>query len=155
MSILAINTRSAVESQQIIDCNVAATLGMRTSTMNSDRHSRTFDGNYFPKEEWDRSALYFQLPEGKKAIADSAYEGIPEKVTVKRDGQDRDVFDFIDRAQNRQEAYHGRLDAYAILRHRFRHGSSTEKKMELHNLCVEALMVFLHFDLHHRPLWEI
>lgn len=61
----------------------------------------------------------------------------------------------IDRAQNRQEAYHGRLDAYAILRHRFRHGSSTEKKMELHNLCVEALMVVLHFDLHHRPLWEI
>ncbi len=113
------------------------------------------DNKDTPKEEWDRSALYFQLPKGKKAIADSAYEGIPEKVTVKRDGQDRDVFDFIDRAQNRQEAYHGRLDAYAILRHRFRHGSSTEKKMELHNLCVEALMVVLHFDLHHRPLWEI
>ena len=107
-----------------------------------------------PKDQWDRSALYFQLPKGKKAIADSAYEGMADKVTVKRDGQDKAVIDFIDRAQNRQEAYHARLDSYAILRHRFRHGKSTEKKIELHNLCVEALMVVVHFDLHHRPLWE-
>ncbi|KAL7499474.1 hypothetical protein ACHAWT_007755 [Skeletonema menzelii] len=107
-----------------------------------------------PREDWDRTALYFQLPEGKKAIADSAYEGIPEKVTVKRYGQDREVTEFIDRAQNRQESYHSRLDSYAILRHRFRHGTSTENKMDLHNLCVEALMVVVHFDLQHRPLWE-
>jgi hypothetical protein len=107
-----------------------------------------------PKEEWDRSALYFQLPKGKKAIADSAYEGIPEKVTVKRNGQEKDVIDFIDRAQNRQESYHSRLDSYAILRHRFRHGTSSQNKLDLHNMCVEALMVVLHFDLQHRPLWE-
>eukprot|EP00984_Skeletonema_dohrnii_P017462 scaffold7958_cov80-Skeletonema_dohrnii-CCMP3373.AAC.3 len=107
-----------------------------------------------PKEHWDRSALYFQLPPGKKAIADSAYEGLPEKVTVKRDGQQKEVIEFIDRAQNRQESYHSRLDSFAILRHRFRHGTSTQNKLELHNLCVEALMVVVHFDLQHRPLWE-
>eukprot|EP00986_Skeletonema_menzelii_P009268 scaffold4173_cov88-Skeletonema_menzelii.AAC.3 len=107
-----------------------------------------------PKEQWDRKALYFQLPEGKKAIADSAYEGIPDKITVKRNGQDKEVTAFIDRAQNRQESYHSRLDSYAILRHRFRHGTSTENKMDLHNLCVETVMVVVHFDLTHRPLWE-
>ena len=53
-----------------------------------------------PKDGWDRSALYFRLPKGKKAIADSAYEGIPEKVTVKRNGQEKEVTEFIDRAQN-------------------------------------------------------
>jgi hypothetical protein len=107
-----------------------------------------------PKHEWSRSALYFKLPNGKKAIADSAYEGIPEKVTVKRQGQSKEVTEFIDRAQNRQEAYHARLDSYAVLRHRFRHGTSTENKMNLHNMCVEAIMVVVHFDLRSRPLWE-
>lgn len=107
-----------------------------------------------PKDGWDRSALYFRLPKGKKAIADSAYEGIPEKVTVKRNGQEKEVTEFIDRAQNRQESYHARLDSYAILRHRFRHETSIQNKLDLHNMCGEALMVVVHFDLQHRPLWE-
>lgn len=98
-----------------------------------------------PKDRWDRSALYFRLPKGKKAVADSAYEGIPEKVTVKRNGQEKEVTEFIDRA---------RLDSYAILRHRFRHETSIQNKLDLHNMCVEALMVVVHFDLQHRPLWE-
>ena len=73
---------------------------------------------------------------------------------MKRNGQEKDVIDFIDRAQNRQESYHSRLDSYAILRHRFRHGTSSQNKLDLHNMCVEALMVVLDFDLQHRPLWE-
>lgn len=112
------------------------------------------DNKDTPKHKWSRSALYFKLPSGKKAIADSAYEGIPEKVTVKRHGQSKEVNDFIDRAQNRQEAYHARLDSFAVLRDRFRHGTSTENKMKIHNMCVEAIMVVVQFDLRSRPLWE-
>jgi len=40
----------------------------------------------------------------EKAFGDSAYEGLPEKVTVKWPGQTQDVLRFLDRAQNRQEA---------------------------------------------------
>jgi hypothetical protein len=36
-----------------------------------------------PPETWNRDALLFQILDGKKAIADSAYEGLPEKVTIK------------------------------------------------------------------------
>ena len=44
-----------------------------------------------PPETWNRDALLFQIPDGKKAIADSAYEGLPEKVTVKRPGHTSNV----------------------------------------------------------------
>ena len=37
-----------------------------------------------PVDQWDQNALFFQIPDGKKAIGDSAYEGMPEEVlTVK------------------------------------------------------------------------
>ena len=45
-----------------------------------------------PMETWDKSALLFQIPNGKKAIGDSAYEGLPEKVTVKRPGHTQKDF---------------------------------------------------------------
>ena len=54
-----------------------------------------------PPETWDRDALLFQIPDGKKAIGDSAYEGLPEKVTVKWPSLSQDFFRFLDRAQNR------------------------------------------------------
>ena len=59
-----------------------------------------------PESEWDDSALYFKLPPGKKAIGDSAYKGIPEKVTVALDGRSKRVRDFINRPKARQESYH-------------------------------------------------
>ena len=52
----------------------------------------------------------FTSPMEKKAIGDSAYEGLPEKVAVKQPGHSRDVFRFLDRSQNRQEAYHAQLE---------------------------------------------
>ena len=39
-----------------------------------------------PKVEWNRNALYWKLPKGKKVVADSIYSGCPEKVMIKREG---------------------------------------------------------------------
>ena len=107
------------------------------------------------KDQWDKSSLYFRVPDGKKAIGDSAYEGIPEKVTVKRKGHPINVFEFLDRAQNRQETYHSRLENYKILTHRFRHGRSTEEKLALHKMAVEAIAVITEYDMKYHPLFEV
>lgn len=107
-----------------------------------------------PIETWDKNALLFQIPEGKKAIGDSAYEGFPEKVTVKRPGHTVEVFTFLDRAQNRQETYHSRLENYNILVHRFRHGRDTEEKKSLHKMAVEAVAVIVDYDMKYHPLFR-
>jgi hypothetical protein len=108
-----------------------------------------------PKSTWDRDALLWKIPEGKKAIADSAYEGFPEKVTVKRPGHSAQVFTFLDRAQNRHESYNGRLQNYSILTHRFRHGTNTEEKMNLHKMAVGAVAVIVEYDMKYHPLLQV
>ena len=108
-----------------------------------------------PKDQWNRNALYFRIPDGKKAVGDSAYEGIPEKVTVKRQGHPKDILEFLNRAQNRQETYHSRLENYKILTHRFRHGKSSDDKMDLHRMAVEAVAVIVEYDMKYHPLFEV
>ena len=34
--------------------------------------------------KWDKKALYFKIPKGKKLIGDSAYQGEPEKINIDR-----------------------------------------------------------------------
>jgi len=108
-----------------------------------------------PKDQWNRNALYFRIPDGKKAVGDSAYEGIPEKVTVKRQGHPKDIVEFLNRAQNRQETYHSRLENYTILIHRFRLGKSSDDKMDLHRMAVEAVAVIVEYDMKYHPLFEV
>ena len=108
-----------------------------------------------PKSTWDRNALLWQIPEGKKAIADKAYEGFAEKVTVKRPGHTAEVFTFLDRAQNRHESYNDRLQNFSILTHRFRHGTNTEEKMNLHKMAVGAVAVIVEYDMKYHPLLQV
>ena len=56
-----------------------------------------------PKAEWNRDALYWQVPMGKKLVADGIYSGCPDKVMVKRVGHPKWVTEYLDRIQNRQE----------------------------------------------------
>ena len=84
-----------------------------------------------------------------------SHEGAPEKVTVKREGHTPNVFEFLDRAQNRQESYHSRLENYNILTHRFPHGKSTQDKMNLHKMAVEAVAVIVEYDMRYHPLFEV
>ena len=108
-----------------------------------------------PQDTWNRDALLWRIPDGKKAIADTAYEGLHQKVTVKRPGHAVEVFRFLDRAQNRQETYHCRLENYNILVHRFRHGKNSVEKMELHKMAVEAIAVIVEYDMKYHPLFQV
>ena len=104
----------------------------------------------------DTTALYHMLPKGKKAIGDSGYEGMPEKVTITRDGQSDDLKQFLGRAKNRQESLHTRLKSFNCLYHRFRHGKSTQNKMELHKMCVEAVCVIVQYDMENgSPIFDL
>lgn len=106
-----------------------------------------------PKEEWDKVALYSMLPKGKKAIGDSVYEGIPEKVTVVRKGQSKKVKSFLNRALARQETYHRRLSAFKVLGSGcFRHNKN---KMSQHKMCTVAVCVIVQYDLRYHPLFEL
>ena len=122
------------------------------------RHDSTiFRGgtNAMKKENWDKSALYFKIPSGKRAVGDSGYKGVP-RVTVTRRKHSRGLKKFLTRAKQRQESFHTRLKSFHILRYRFRHGSSTESKMETHKMCVEAICVIVQYDLENgHPLFEV
>jgi hypothetical protein len=80
---------------------------------------------------------------------------LPEKVTVKRPGHTANVFRFLDRAQNRQESYHCRLENYSILYHQFRHGKSTEDKMNLHKMAADTVAVIVQYDMKYHPLFQM
>ncbi len=105
-----------------------------------------------PKESWDKSSLYFKIPNGKKAVGDKIYEGIPEKVTCVRHGQSKQVKEFLTRALVRQEHFHARLHAFQVLGSIFRHNKN---KMAQHKMCTEAICVVVQFDLKYHPLMEV
>lgn len=108
-----------------------------------------------PKEDWDKTALYFKLPQGKKGIGDSAYKGIPEKATVALDGQSKQTKDYINGSKARQESYHWRLKTYQVLRSPFRHGKSKNSKLRVHKICAEAICVIVQYDLKYHPLMHV
>lgn len=105
-----------------------------------------------PEESWDQEALYFKLPEGKKAIADSSYKNIDKVTTF---AKSKEAKDFINRAKARQESYNSRLKCFHVLTIPFRHGKSTAEKMALHQMCAEAVSVIVGFDLKYHPLMEL
>ena len=104
------------------------------------------------EENWEKSALYFKLKDGQKMIGDQIYEGIPHKVTVRREGQSKKARHFIKRVSARQEIFHGRLAAYQVLRQEFRHNKD---KLSQHKMCAEAVCVIVQFDLKYHPLPEV
>ena len=104
----------------------------------------------------DKSALYHQLPKGKKAVADSGYEGMPEKVTITRHGQSKELKQFLGRVKNRQESMHTQLKLFNCLYHCFRHGKSTQDKMDLHKMCVESVLVIVQYDVENgSPIFDV
>jgi len=54
--------------------------------------------------------------------------------------------EYLARAKNRKETFHWRLKSFNILGHRFRHGTSTEERMELHKMVVELVSGIVQYD---------
>ena len=98
------------------------------------------------KDNCDQNALHFQLGEGEKCIADSGYAGEPSKIVMTKDEHSSEHKEYLARAKNCQETFHWRLKSFNILGHRFRHGTSTEERMELHKMVVELVSGIVQYD---------
>ena len=105
---------------------------------------------------WDKNALYFQIPDGKRLIGDSGYKGEPSKISVTSREHNEDSKIFFGRAKSRQETFNTRLKFFDVLAGRFRHGKQPKNKMELHKTCFEAVCVLVQYDMENgHPLFEI
>lgn len=109
----------------------------------------TFRGGKVGQEEpWDPNALFFQIPEGKKAVADSGLKGEPSKVTVTRELDSPAVVKFKGRAKSRQETFHSRLKCFKILSTAFRHRLNVDT-LEEHKRAFTAVCVACQYDMEH------
>ena len=108
------------------------------------------------KANWDRRALYFHIPEGKKLIGDSGYKGEPLKISTTLSEHTSDTKHFFARAKSRQETFNTRLKIFNVPSGRFRHGKGADNKLELHKTCFEAICILVQYDLENgHPLMEI
>eukprot|EP00986_Skeletonema_menzelii_P016544 scaffold14957_cov75-Skeletonema_menzelii.AAC.1 len=72
---------------------------------------------------------------------------------IKREGHPEWVTEYLDRILNRQETYHERLANFNILSSKFRHGKSSEEKMQLQ--LVDCVAFLVHHDLKYHPLMDV
>ena len=98
------------------------------------------------KKYWDKKSLYFQLPEGKRVIADGGLAGEPTKITIASTLHPAKLQEYIKLAKARQETLHTGLKSFNILGHRFRHGTNTQEKLKLHKMAVEAICTITQYD---------
>jgi len=98
------------------------------------------------RDQWDKSALYHQIPNGMKGLGDSSYTAEASKMTTNSPEFPADMKHWIGRCLARQETLHARLKFFNILGHRFRHGTDVEDKMSLHQMAVEAVCCLVEYD---------
>ena len=53
---------------------------------------------------------------------------------------------WIGQVKARQETLHTRIKSFNIMSSRFRHGASTQDRLDLHKMAVEAICVMLQYD---------
>lgn len=97
-----------------------------------------------PNEEKDARALIFKIPQGKKAIGDSAYKGEAGpggKVSISHDEDSAQLKKFKARAKARHETFNGRLKSFNVLDLPYRH-----MKIE-HAIVFEATCVAVQYDI--------
>ena len=99
-------------------------------------------------DKWDKKALYFQVPEGKRGVGDSGYAGESAHIAITRPEQTKAFKKFQARAKSRQEVFHARLKSFNVLKYRFRHGKigGAQGKIDLHRSVVEAIAVLIQYD---------
>ena len=63
---------------------------------------------------------------------------------------------WVSTAKARQESMHKILKSYNILKNRFYHGKNTHKKMEMHKMVVEAILVITQYSIENgHPLFDV
>ena len=92
------------------------------------------------------------MPEGKRGIADFAYQSLKEWITVHRDGHNNEMTNFINQARARHESFYNRLKTFGILSNTFR---GSWDKREDHQMFFEGCAVLVQYDLENsHPLME-
>ena len=102
-----------------------------------------------PEDSWDKESLYFaikKLGDGIRGVGDSGYEGEPKTMLTSKEGQSKELREFLSRAKTREETLHIRFKSWNILENRFRHGHGTEKRMEIHGDVMSAIAVITQYD---------
>ena len=106
-----------------------------------------FRGGTKGKEKhWDKSSLYFHVPEGVKLVGDSAYRGQPDKVTTTKDAHKPTITKLFARIKSMQETCFKRLKDFKVLRESFRHGSGEIDKLEKIKKSFEAVAVLQQYE---------
>jgi hypothetical protein len=90
-----------------------------------------------------------------KCVADSGYGGEPEKIVVKKAEHSPALQNFIKRALSRHEWVNKRTKDFRIMSCRFRHGKSTEKKMDLHQTVFRAIIVTVQLEFEEYPPFDV
>ena len=62
-----------------------------------------------------REELSDAMPEGKRGIGDSGYQGEPTKLTIHRTAHSKEMTNFINRSQARHENFNARIKNFNIL----------------------------------------
>ena len=107
-------------------------------------------------KNWNQTALYFQIKQVDRIVGDGGYEGEPSKLVVMRDEHSKEFKKFLARVSSRQETFFKGLKDWKILKHRFAYGSTTQERMKLHKMAVEAIAVIRQSDYEHgHPPFEV
>jgi hypothetical protein len=119
----------------------------------ASKHDLTIFRGGRPEEEKDQNALFFKIPEGKKAIGDSAYAaeaGVGGKMAVSRPEDPPDLARFKARGKARHETFNGRLKSFQILDVPYRHRELP------HRFVFEAVCVAVQYDMEEgHPLFDM
>jgi hypothetical protein len=123
------------------------------------------NGPFPPNDGGDRAifvekGLQDAIPEGKKAIADKIYKGLP-KIALHNSLDCEEVRIFKRRARARQESINARLKNFGILKQRFRHKKAHQQHKAFtntskHQAFVHAIMVICTIQMQHgSPLFNV
>ena len=111
------------------------------------------------EDSWDKESLYFatkKLGDNIRGVGDSGYAGEPGTILTSKEGQTKELREFLARAKSREETLHTRCKCWNILENRFRHGHGTEKRMEVHGDVMSAIAVITQYDFENgAPPFEV
>ena len=99
--------------------------------------------------------MILHLPKGKRWIGDPGYADEPDKIVVSRPEHPKDFKKFMARVKSRQETFNARLKVFRVLISRFHHGTSSDNKMKMHQMCAEMIAVMMQCSMENgSPLFE-
>lgn len=98
-----------------------------------------------------REELCDAMPEGKRGIGDSGYQGEPTKLSIHRSAHSKEMTNFINRVRARHENFNARIKNFSILSNCFRSNDKIKHKMAF-----EAVCILCQYDMENgHPLMDV